>query len=156
MKKIIAGIIIAIVVVAGLLAVTEYENKQINNFKEYLQNKEGEFSQYIIGSDDKEYKSLIKQSKEAINYRNVKAMPKIQEKMDALVAKAQKEDEETLTKELNDIKNISLKKLSKEKRAEIENQIKEAEELIKNKQYREASKKITPLSTEIYNDISAN
>lgn len=156
MKKIIAGIIIAIVVVAGLLAVTEYENKQINNFKEYLQNKEGEFSQYIIGSDDKEYKSLIKQSKEAINYRNVKAMPKIEEKMDALVAKAQKEDEDTLTKELNDIKNISLKKLSKEKRAEIENQIKEAEELIKNKQYREASKKITPLSTEIYNDISAN
>lgn len=156
MKKIIAGIIIAIVVVAGLLAVTEYENKQIDNFKEYLQNKEGEFSQYIIGSDDKEYKSLIKQSKEAINYRNVKAMPKIQEKMDELVSKAQKEDEETLTKELNNIKNISLKKLSKEKRTEIENQIKEAEELIKNKQYREASKKITPLSTEIYNDISAN
>lgn len=76
--------------------------------------------------------------------------------MDELVSKAQKEDEETLTKELNNIKNISLKKLSKEKRTEIENQIKEAEELIKNKQYREASKKITPLSTEIYNDISAN
>ena len=72
MKKIIAGIIIAIVVVAGLLAVTEYENKKINNFKEYLQNKESEFSQYIIGSDDKEYKSLIKQSKEAIKYRSTK------------------------------------------------------------------------------------
>ncbi|MGG7159497.1 hypothetical protein [Clostridium baratii] len=156
MKKIIIGIIIAIVVVAGLLAVTEYENKQINNFKEYLQNKEGELSQYIIVSDEKEYKSLIKRSKKAIKYRNVQAMPKIQEKMDELVSKAQKEDEETLTKELNNIKNISLKKLSKEKRTEIENQIKEAEELIKNKQYREASKKITPLSTEIYNDISAN
>ena len=80
MKKIIIGIVIAIVVVAGLLAVTEHENKQINNFKEYLQNKEGEFSQYIIGHDEKEYKSLIKRSKKAIKYRNVRVMPEIQEK----------------------------------------------------------------------------
>ncbi|MEG1002184.1 hypothetical protein [Clostridium sp.] len=156
MKKIIIGIIIAVVVVTGLVAVTESQTKKVESFKQYLLSKEGEFSQYIIGSDDKEYASLIKQSKQAIEYRNVKAMPEIESKMNALVAKAEKEDEAKLTKQLDDIKSINLKRIDEAKRKEIESKIKESEELIKNKQYRDASKIITPLAKEIYTYISSN
>ena len=138
-KKVI-GIIIAAIVLALLIFNTQRETKKINEFKVYLNGHKSEFSQYMIGKEEKEYKKLIKKSKDAISYRNVQAMPQLEKELNDLIDKAQKKNENILINQLNGIKIIDLNKIEKDKRGKIKEQINLVDTLIKNKKYNDASK----------------
>ncbi len=152
-KKVI-GIIIAAIVLALLIFNTQRETKKINEFKVYLNGHKSEFSQYMIGKEEKEYKKLIKKSKDAISYRNVQAMPQLEKELNDLIDKAQKKNENILINQLNGIKIIDLNKIEKDKRGKIKEQINLVDTLIKNKKYNDASKILNELKKEIYNSIS--
>ncbi|MBP1889013.1 putative membrane protein [Clostridium moniliforme] len=153
-KKKVIGIIIAAIVLALLIFNTQRETKKINEFKVYLNGHKAEFSQYMIGKEEKEYKKLIKKSKDAISYRNVQAMPQLEKELNDLIDKAQKENENILINQLNGIKIIDLNKIEKDKRGKIKEQINLVDTLIKNKKYNDASKILNELKKEIYNSIS--
>lgn len=153
-KKKVIGIIIAAIVLALLIFNTQRETKKINEFKVYLNGHKAEFSQYMIGKEEKEYKKLIKESKDAISYRNVQAMPQLEKKLNYLSDKAQKDNKEILTKQLNDVESVDLNKIEKDKRENIKSKISHADSLIKNKKYNDASKILNDLKKEIYNSLS--
>ncbi|MDQ0148550.1 hypothetical protein ACFO6R_01630 [Eubacterium multiforme] len=153
-KKKVIGIIIAVAVLALLIFNTQRETKKINEFKVYLNGHKTEFSQYMIGKEEKEYKKLMKESKDAISYRNVQAMPELEKKLNDLSDKAQKDNKDILTKQLNDIESVNLNKIEKDKRGKIKKQIDTVSNLIKDKKYNDASKIIKDLNKEIYNSIS--
>lgn len=154
-KKKVIGIIIAVAVLALLIFNTQRETKKINEFKVYLNAHKTEFSQYMIGKEEKDYKKLMKESKDAISYRNVQAMPELEKKLNDLSDKAQKDNKDILTKQLNDIESVDLNKIEKDKRGKIKKQIDTVGTLIKDKKYNDASKIIKDLNKEIYNSISS-
>lgn len=153
-KQLIGGIIVAILILGLLIFNTHRENEKIAKFKTYLDGHKTAFTQYMIGKEEKTYKSLIKQSNDAISFRNVKVMPELQKKLDNLVEKAEKDNGEILNKQLEDIKSIDLNKIEKNTRVKMESQIKEVEQLLSNKKYDSASKEITKIKNQVYSAIS--
>ena len=81
-------------------------------------------------------------------------MPQLEKKLNDLSDKAQKDNKEILTKQLNDVESVDLNKIEKDKRENIKSKISHADSLIKNKKYNDASKILNDLKKEIYNSLS--
>lgn len=153
-KQLIIGIIVAVLILGLLIFNTHRENEKIAKFQTYLNGHKTAFNQYMIGKEETTYKSLIKQSNDAISFRNVKVMPELEQKLNALIEKAEKDNGQILNRQLEDLKSIDLNKIEKGSRAKIEDQIKEVEQLLSNKKYDSASKEIINIKNEMYSAMS--
>lgn len=152
-KKIIAGIIV-VLVLGWMIYNTQNLFKVTNEFKAYLSENEKSFSEHMIGSEEKTYKKLIKESKQAISYKNVNEIPIIKEKLIKLDEKAINENSRILNKKLDDIRSVNFNKLNNSDIEKINNEIKETENLIKEKRFKDASHIIDSLNNEIYSAVS--
>lgn len=154
--KIILAILISVGVLALLIFNTVRENKIIKEFEQYLNSHKTEFSQYMIGKEEKEYKQLKKKADSVIKFKNVKIVPELENEMNKLINTAKTDNEKILNTELDDLKNFDLSKFNDSERQSIKSEIKNIQTLINNKKYSDASKRIKNLKTKMYSSINNN
>lgn len=152
--KIILSILISILVLILLILNTIREDKIIKQFEQYLNSHKTEFSQYMIGKEEKEYKQLKKKADSVIKFKNVKIVPELESQMNELINRAKTDNEKILNNQLNDIRNFDLSKFSNSKKKSIKDDIKEIQSLIDNKKYNDASKKIKNLKNKMYSSVN--
>lgn len=152
--KIILSILISILILIFLILNTIREDKIIKQFEQYLNSHKTEFSEYMIGKEEKEYKQLKKKADRAIDHKNVKIVPELESQMNELINRAKTDNEKILNNQLNDIRNFDLSKFSDSKKKSIKDEIKEIQSLIDNKKYSDASKKIKNLKNKMYSSIN--
>lgn len=154
--KIILAILISVGVLALLILNTIREDKIIKQFERYLSSHKTEFGQYMIGKEEKEYKELSKKANRAIDHKNVKIVPELENEMNKLINTAKTDNEKILNTELDDLKNFDLSKFNDSERQSIKSEIKNIQTLINNKKYSDASKRIKNLKTKMYSSINNN
>ncbi|MDO5038871.1 hypothetical protein [Clostridium sp.] len=152
--KIILSILISVLILILLILNTIREDKIIKQFEQYLNSHKTEFSEYMIGKEEKEYKQLKKKADRAIDHKNVKIVPELESQMNELINRAKTDNEKILNNQLNDIRNFDLSKFSDSKKKSIKDEIKEIQSLIDNKKYSDASKKIKNLKNKMYSSIN--
>lgn len=152
--KIILSILISVLILILLILNTIREDKIIKQFEQYLNSHKTEFSEYMIGKEEKEYKQLKKKADSVIKFKNVKIVPELESQMNELINRAKTDNEKILNNQLNDIRNFDLSKFSDSKKKSIKDEIKEIQSLIDNKKYSDASKKIKNLKNKMYSSIN--
>lgn len=152
--KIILSILISVLILILLILNTIREDKIIKQFEQYLNSHKTEFSEYMIGKEEKEYKQLKKKADSVIKFKNVKIVPELESQMNELINRAKTDNEKILNDQLNDIRNFDLSKFSDSKKKSIKDEIKEIQSLIDNKKYSDASKKIKNLKNKMYSSIN--
>ncbi|MGL5415414.1 MAG: hypothetical protein ACRDAU_07130 [Clostridium sp.] len=126
MKKIVISVIVAILILAGLIFNTVREVKLTDNFKTYYTSTKTEYSEILIGKYRKDYEEFVRDSEQAIKFKAVKAMEKIETKYNGLKNEAITYDKEYIGGELTDLSNINLSRLKPSDQKVVEGQIQEA------------------------------
>ncbi|MGL4850688.1 MAG: hypothetical protein ACRC28_17485 [Clostridium sp.] len=149
MKKIVISVIVAILILAGLIFNTVREVKLTDNFKAYYKNTKTEYSEILIGKYRKDYEEYVRDSEQAIKFKAVKAMEKIETKYNGLKSEAITYDKEYIGGELTDLSNINLSKLKPTDREAVQNQIQQAIELAKQNKFDSAYNLIVKIKQNI-------
>lgn len=156
MKKkrnfIIGGIIIIFIGIVIFIFGISYFNKEENNvegkepksittidFNNYIIKYKEDSSEYILGENEEEYRSLISKSEEAIK-NNTGNFNYFKEKLEVLKEKIINANEEDLNSKLKEVKDIDISALDEEKKNEIEEKINNIQGLINKGKYNSASK----------------
>ena len=150
-KNIVIGALVFVILVTlTLTGVINNKNKEIDDFKIYLNEYQVRVENYILDENEEEYNELIKKSEQAIDNKDI---DELKCNLEELENKIIENNTNNLKKKVDDIKAIKVEK--EEKKEEISTKLKEVEILIEEKNFKKANEELDVLNKNIKDILAA-
>ncbi|MBE6051261.1 MAG: hypothetical protein E7214_11615 [Clostridium sp.] len=150
-KRAIFGIIILVIGLGVIfyININNTINKNVDEFKGYINNIKEELEECDLGEYEDKYNSLIDTSEKAIDKKDVKSFDYIKEEFEILRSDVKQHNTEVSNEELKEIKKINIEEIDENKKSEIEQQISEAKDFINSGKVTEAKELIEEIKEDI-------